>query len=101
MSTPRSGHREDTRDDLIPVCPSAGRSILGGMEYDPARKAIAEFLGTFTLVFAVSMSVAVGGQVAGIFGAAIAQGLALGIMVSALGTSRARTSIPPSRSAPS
>ena len=55
------------------------------MEYDPTRKAVAEFLGTFTLVFAVSMSIAVGGQVAGIFGAAIAQGLALGIMVSALG----------------
>jgi aquaporin TIP len=53
------------------------------MEYDPTRKAIAEFLGTFTFVFAVSMSVAVGGQVAGIFGAAIAQGLALGVMVSA------------------
>ena len=55
------------------------------MEYDPTRKAVAEFLGTFTLVFAVSMSIAVGGQVAGVFGAAIAQGLALGIMVSALG----------------
>jgi len=53
------------------------------MEYDPTRKAIAEFLGTFTFVFAVSMSIAVGGQVAGIFGAAVAQGLALGIMVSA------------------
>jgi aquaporin TIP len=55
------------------------------MEYDPARKAIAEFLGTFTLVFAVAMSIAVGGQVAGIFGAAVAQGLALGVMISALG----------------
>jgi aquaporin TIP len=55
------------------------------MEYDPARKAIAEFLGTFTLVFAVAMSIAVGQQVAGIFGAAVAQGLALGVMISALG----------------
>ncbi len=53
------------------------------MEYDPTRKAIAEFLGTFTFVFAVSMSIAVGGQVAGIFGAAVAQGLALGVMISA------------------
>lgn len=55
------------------------------MEYDPTRKAIAEFIGTFTFVFAVCMSIAVGGQVAGIFGAAVTQGLALGIMVSALG----------------
>src|SRR6185436_3177200 len=54
------------------------------MEYDPTRKAVAEFIGTFTLVFAVSASIAVGGQVAGIFGAAIAQGLALGVIVSAL-----------------
>ena len=53
------------------------------MEYDPTRKAIAEFLGTFTFVFAVTMSIAVGGQVAGLFGSAVAQGLALGIMVSA------------------
>jgi aquaporin Z len=55
------------------------------MEYDPTRKAVAEFVGTFTLVFAVSMSIAVGGQVAGIFGAAVAQGLALGVIISALG----------------
>ena len=54
------------------------------MEYDPTRKAVAEFIGTFTLVFAVSASIAVGAQVAGIFGAAIAQGLALGVIVSAL-----------------
>jgi aquaporin TIP len=55
------------------------------MEYDPTRKAVAEFLGTFTFVFAVSMSLAVGTQVAGLFGSAIAQGLALGVMISALG----------------
>jgi aquaporin TIP len=53
------------------------------MEYDPARKAIAEFLGTFSFVVAVCMSVAVSGQVAGVFGAAVAQGLALGVLVSA------------------
>jgi aquaporin TIP len=53
------------------------------MEYDPTRKAVAEFLGTFTFVFAVAMSAAVAGQVAGVFGEAIAQGLALGVAVSA------------------
>lgn len=55
------------------------------MDYDPTRKAVAEFIGTFTLVFSVCMSIAVAGQVAGVFGAAVTQGLALGIMVSALG----------------
>jgi aquaporin TIP len=55
------------------------------MEYDPTHKAIAEFLGTFTFVFSVAASVALGGQVAGTFGVAITQGLALGIMIFALG----------------
>jgi aquaporin TIP len=55
------------------------------MDYDPIRKAFAEFLGTFTLVFAVVASLATAENIAGIFGAAVAQGLALGLMVSALG----------------
>jgi aquaporin TIP len=55
------------------------------MDYDPIRKAFAEFFGTFTLVFAVVASLATAEQIAGIFGAAVAQGLALGLMVSALG----------------
>jgi MIP family channel proteins len=55
------------------------------MEYDPTQKAFAEFVGTFVFVFAVASSIAVGGQVAGIFGAAVAQGLAMGVMISSLG----------------
>jgi aquaporin TIP len=55
------------------------------MDYDPTRKATAEFLGTFAFVFVVASSIAVGEQVAGIFGAAVAQGLAIGVMISALG----------------
>jgi aquaporin TIP len=55
------------------------------MEYDAPRKALAEFLGTFTLLFAAVASIALGDQVAGVFGVAVAQGLAIGLMVSALG----------------
>ena len=55
------------------------------MDYDPTRKAVAEFVGTFALVFTVAASIAVGPQVAGTFGAAVAQGVVLGIMISALG----------------
>jgi aquaporin TIP len=55
------------------------------MEYDPIRKAAAELIGTFTFVFAVVASLAIGEQIAGVFGSAVAQGLALGIVVSAVG----------------
>jgi aquaporin TIP len=50
------------------------------MEFDPTRKVIGEFIGTFMFVFAVSMSVAL--TQVGFFGIAIAQGLALGVIVS-------------------
>ena len=54
------------------------------MEYDATRKAIAEFIGTFTLVFAGVGSIVVAGQ-AGLIGVAFAHGLALAIMITALG----------------
>ena len=52
------------------------------MEYDVARRAAAEFVGTFTLVFAGVLAIAVG---AGLVGAALAHGLAIAVMVSAVG----------------
>ena len=55
------------------------------MEYDPTQKAFAEFVGMFVFVFAVASSIAVGAQVAGTFGAAVAQGLAMGVMISSIG----------------
>jgi MIP family channel proteins len=54
------------------------------MEYDSLRKAVVEFVGTFTLVFAGVGAVAVGSQV-GVLGVAFAFGLALVVMISALG----------------
>jgi aquaporin TIP len=55
------------------------------MNIDTLRKALAEFVGTFTLLFAVVASIVTADQVAGLFGIAIAQGIAIAIMVSAVG----------------
>jgi aquaporin TIP len=55
------------------------------MNIDILRKALAEFVGTFTLLFAVVASIVLADQVAGLFGIAIAQGLAIAMMVSAVG----------------
>ena len=55
------------------------------MNTDTLRKALAEFVGTFTLLFAVVASITTADQVAGIFGIAIAQGIAIAMMVSAVG----------------
>jgi aquaporin Z len=54
------------------------------MEYDAARKAVAEFVGTFTLLMAGVGAVVVSGQ-GGLVGVALAHGLALAIMITALG----------------
>jgi aquaporin TIP len=55
------------------------------MNIDTLRKALAEFVGTFTLLFAVVASIVTADQVAGVFGIAIAQGIAIAMMVSAVG----------------
>ena len=55
------------------------------MNIDILRKALAEFVGTFTLLFAVAASILLADQVAGLFGVAIAQGIAIAMMVSAVG----------------
>jgi MIP family channel proteins len=55
------------------------------MNIDILRKALAEFVGTFTLLFAVVVSIVTADQVAGLFGIALAQGIAIAIMVSAVG----------------
>ena len=52
------------------------------MEGDVLRRAVAEFVGTFTLVFAGVSSIAVGGNLTTV---AFAHGLAIAVMVSAVG----------------
>jgi aquaporin Z len=54
------------------------------MEYDAPRRAVAEFIGTFTLLFAGVGAVVVSGQ-GGLVGVALAHGLALAIMITAVG----------------
>jgi aquaporin TIP len=49
---------------------------------DPARRAVAEFIGTFTLVFVGVGAIALGGDLTAV---ALAHGLAIAVMVSAVG----------------
>ena len=52
------------------------------MEFDPIRRSIAELIGTFTLVFAGVGAIA---SQADLLGVALAHGLAIAVMVSAVG----------------
>lgn len=52
------------------------------MEYDPVRRGVAELVGTFTLVFVGIGSIVVGAELVGV---ALAHGLAIAVMVSAVG----------------
>ncbi|HEX6701345.1 MAG TPA: aquaporin [Gaiellaceae bacterium] len=52
------------------------------MEFDPLRRAVAEFVGTFALIFVGAGSIAVGADLTGI---ALAHGLVIGVMASAVG----------------
>jgi aquaporin TIP len=52
------------------------------MEFDPLRRAVAEFVGTFALVFVGAGSIAVGGSLTDV---ALAHGLVIGVMASAVG----------------
>ena len=54
------------------------------MEFDAARRALAEFVGTFALVFIGVGAIVVGGA-GGLVGAALAHGLVIVVMVSAVG----------------
>jgi aquaporin Z len=54
------------------------------VEYDALRRGVAELVGTFTLIFVGMGSIAFA-QSSGLVGIALAHGLALGIMVSAVG----------------
>jgi aquaporin TIP len=54
------------------------------VEYDPLRRGFAEFVGAFTLIFAGVGSIAFAGP-SGLVAVALAHGLAIAIMVSALG----------------
>jgi aquaporin Z len=53
------------------------------VEYDPLRRGIAELIGTFTLIFVGMGSIMFASS--GILGVALAHGLAIAIMVSAVG----------------
>jgi MIP family channel proteins len=57
------------------------------MESDALRRAVAEFVGTFTLIFvgAGSIATAAGIRDPSLIGIALAHGLAIGVMVSAVG----------------
>ena len=52
------------------------------MEFDPLRRAVAEFVGTFALVFVGAGSIAVSGRLTDV---ALAHGLVIGVMASAVG----------------
>jgi aquaporin TIP len=54
------------------------------MEYDPLRRGLAEFVGAFTLIFVGMGSIAFAGG-SGLVAVAFAHGLAIAIMVSAVG----------------
>lgn len=53
-------------------------------DYDPLRRGVAELVGAFTLVFVGVSAVLLSGQ-AGLVGVALAHGLAIAVMVSAVG----------------
>lgn len=53
-------------------------------EYDALRRGVAEFVGAFTLIFVGVSAVLLSGQ-AGLVGVALAHGLAIAVMVSAVG----------------
>jgi aquaporin TIP len=54
------------------------------VEYDPLRRGVAEFVGTFALIF-VGMGSIVFAQSSGLVGVALAHGLTIAIMASAVG----------------
>ena len=55
------------------------------MEYDPLRRGIAELVGTFALIFVGVGSIVFVGQGSGLVGVALAHGLTIAIMASAVG----------------
>jgi aquaporin TIP len=57
------------------------------MSEDPIRRAVAEFIGTFTLIFIGAGSIIAAGNIhdPSLIGIALAHGLAIAVMVSALG----------------
>jgi MIP family channel proteins len=67
---------------VVPT-PSGSLSSLTRVEGDYLRRGIAEFIGVFTLVFIGLGAIMVGSG--GLIGVAVAQGLAIALMVTALG----------------
>ena len=55
------------------------------MDYDALRRGVAEFVGTFALIFIGMGSIVFAGQGSGLLGVALAHGLTIAIMASAVG----------------
>jgi aquaporin TIP len=71
---------------IVPTVANAvrRRPYARPVEYDPIRRGIAELIGAFTLIFAGMGSIAFAGG-SGLVAVALAHGLAIAIMVSAMG----------------
>jgi aquaporin TIP len=77
-----ASQRTDSHRGTVGAPSDAGPTVRC-VEYDPGRRAAAEFVGTFTLIFVgVASIVVVDG---GLVGVALAHGLAIGVMASAVG----------------
>ena len=61
------------------------RSYPARVEYDALRRGVAEFVGTFALIFIGVGSIVFVGQGSGLVGVALAHGLTIAIMASAVG----------------
>src|SRR5260221_6367133 len=64
------------------MLPSGPRSSVRTVSEDWLRRGVAEFVGTFTLIFAGVGAIALGADLTGV---ALAHGLAIAVMVSAVG----------------
>jgi len=64
------------------MLPSGPRSSVAAVTEDWGRRAVAEFVGTFTLIFVGVGAIALGADLTGV---ALAHGLAIAVMVSAVG----------------
>ena len=75
-------------------------ALIARMSQDTLRRAVAEMIGAFTLTFIGAGAAAAAGGIhdTSLIGVAIANGLAIGVMVCASATSPADTSTPRSHS---
>jgi aquaporin TIP len=65
--------------------PSDRAPTLALVEYDPLRRGVAEFVGTFTLIFVGMGSIVFAGTGGGLVAVGLAHGLVIAVMASAVG----------------